>query len=253
MDDYRAFTKLNGYSFSKKEQDEYLTYNGVTVEELKCISANLNTKISHGCFEENKKKIISMLSKDERIEAYIKGADIEMLEAIAAISMMSMGAVLKSDDYGFNYSIFVTNKRLFISGTNYYNFELNTKVYNLDEVEEVKFNRKKLKKNNLTLKEAIQNRGFRWLTKGVLTITVLSASYPIYKLISEEYQNMGLNMQVIPKILGILTLLIPYLLIRKLTAPKLRVKMRMKDGKILDFIIVNRDGLSLIKKVLSKL
>ncbi|MEG1003512.1 PH domain-containing protein [Clostridium sp.] len=251
MDDYRAFTKLNGYSFSKKEQDEYLTYNGVTVEELKCISANLNTKISHGCFEENKKKIISMLSKDERIEAYIKGADIEMLEAIAAISMMSMGAVLKSDDYGFNYSIFVTNKRIFISGTNYYNFELNTKVYNLDEIEEVKFNREKLKRNNYTLKEAIQNRGFRWLTKGVLTITVLNAIYSIYEYMVSDYEIMG--SLILPKVICLLSFLICLLIIRKLTEPKLRVKMRMKDGKILDFIIVNRDGLSLIKKVLSKL
>lgn len=247
---------LNGIEFSDDEIEECFNYDGISLEELKFKSANLKTTLSKTSFEEQKREVKNLLEKDESLKAYIKGASIELLRMGLLVNGAGPLGLLKTDDIGFNYCFFVTDKRILVSDSNYYDKRLhNFKEIKLDDILDISFNKygyrvpRKVKKasksfiHHITLTNSFLyyfylgglGAAFGGFNLGYTKIlNKLIANFSSFSALSSYKDSLSTG-------LSLLTIAIIYFIVRHFTKFKLRVTITTKDYKYYDFIIVNRD------------
>ncbi|MGL5152173.1 MAG: PH domain-containing protein [Clostridium sp.] len=268
MEDREFLKALNGIEFDEEEINECLNYEGISIDELKYKSSNLTTKISMDSFEEQKKLVKTMLRPNEKMDCYIKGARVDTLRMAVIIG----GTSFKTNDIGFNSSMFVTNERIITCDMNYYNSKVNDfKSHELKDITEIKFNRfgyttpKDVKK---AWGGVVHYTDFYNLWLYVIYITgsffaiktfqsVFFALFNMFEIFGGVSGTALSEMSTssagdIALVFGVALLGILYLLFRHFTAYKLRVSIKTSDLQYYDFIIVNSDH-QYIKKILNKI
>lgn len=178
--------------------------------------------------------------------------------------------MLKTDDIGFNYAFFVTNKRLLVTDTNYYDKRLHTfKEIPFENIKDITFNKygyrvpKEVKKASKSIihHTTLTNTFLYYFYFGGLVAAYGGFTLAYTKIItklSETYSSFSSllpNIDFISSGLSFLSIGIIYLLVRHFTKFKLRVTITTTDSKYYDFIIVNRDYryiLSVLKSIKKK-
>lgn len=177
---------LNGIEFSEEELNRYMEIADVSDEKIEKLSDNIKTKLAKDWLKQVYSKILSLLDEDEKIEKEIKGLDKDNTSAVMATAALSRGAFITSYDYAINKIMFITNKRIFIVNTNYYNRDFGYKVYHKDELKRI-YNGKSIKgkltqadKRNLAIAYLV---GFVGLIQIRLWFSVLISLYILYMVV----------------------------------------------------------------------
>ncbi|MGL4772756.1 MAG: PH domain-containing protein [Clostridium sp.] len=265
MDDRELLKALNGIEFDEEEIEECLNYDGISIDELKYKSSNLVTKSSQEYFEEQKQMVKSLLDKDETMKAYVKGANIEMLRLGSILS----GGTFKTNDIGFNYSMFITQKRVFVCDMNYYNSKTSDfKEIPLKDIKDITLNKvgyrapKEVRKawGGAIHPTTISNTWLYWLY-GAGAIAGIGAIQAMITTLFNHFSLFGgtPGEKVFPIIdfvgktslislcCSLSIVLVFYLIVRHYTKYKLRVSLTTKSYAYFDFIIVNSDHKYILK------
>lgn len=128
---------LNGIEFSEEELNRYMEIADVSDEKIEKLSDNIKTKLAKDWLKQVYSKVTSLLDDGEKIEKEIKGLDKDNTNAVMATAALSRGAFITSYDYAINKIVFITNKRIFVVNTNYYNRDLGYKIYNKSDIKKV--------------------------------------------------------------------------------------------------------------------
>lgn len=282
MSEKDILKELNGIEYSSEYKEKLNSFNEVSIEELKLKSANLKSKLSQSYFEKQKEMVKELLEKGEEIDYYVKGANIEMLRTMIAFGR---GLTFKSNDIPFNYSIFVTNKRIFIGDSNYYDEANGFTVYNLDEIKEVerdkvgyKVDREVKKRRRQVMKFGVSpavnffilfRYSFGFIVSLVILTNTLFMWYNNYirrgYVVGDDGKRyfdgfydlmqasdaMTTGDNIIFSLIAAIIIWGIVRLVKYLTRSKLRISMKLKENDYLDFIVVNEDGEEIAKKLQS--
>lgn len=141
MSDMELINELNGIEYDDAEIEEYLNWSNISDDELNKISGDIQTKLARISLKECGEFIDNSMEQGEYTEVVIKGTDRNAIVYSAFLGMVMPGAFLLTGDYSFGYVMFITNKRLIVVNSNYYNSALGRKIYNREEIKNIRFKR----------------------------------------------------------------------------------------------------------------
>lgn len=224
--------ELNGIEYSNEEIDDYLNWAEISEDELNKISGDIQTKLARKALRECGDFIESTMEKDEYTEAVIKGTDRDAIVYSAFLGMFMPGAFLLSGDYSFGYIMFITNKRLIVVNSNYFNKALGTRIYTREEMKNIRFKRVLDRSKKGLIKNFFKNivstpGGFVSMAFG---LGVFSNRF------FEAYDfDIGFEGKIIFRVIALIALIISGI------EPDLETEaiITMKDGKKYDFLVRN--------------
>lgn len=137
---------LNETNYNEKEIEEFMEFAKINDYKLEKITNDVKTKIAKDSFKKAGYFVKSILNENESIEKIIKATDIDLIEEYSMINASVKAPFITSDGYAFNKIIFITDKRIIILDSNYYNKALNYEIYDLDEIKNITIGKKNKKK-----------------------------------------------------------------------------------------------------------
>jgi hypothetical protein len=226
---------MNGISIDEEEINDYLANATISDEKIDTIS-NEVLKNAFKDFAQNRQSYIErMLLKDERIEKVIKGLNFKMYEFSIAMSATSAAATFNLDRLGYSHFLVITNKRFIVIYVNNNNSIVSTKIYNRNEIKNIKYDNKIQKEDRKRIEKSIFSAGGLYVMLFSLLFGALIGSciaIGVTALLNIDSQLLQWSIRLIAFILAF-----KYLSIR----PKLyhEVIFEMANGQKYDLIAIN--------------
>jgi len=224
--------ELNGIEYSNEEIDDYLNWAEISEDELNKISGDIQTKLARKALRECGEFIESTMEKGEYTEAVIKGTDRDAIVYSAFLGMFMPGAFLLSGDYSFGYIMFITNKRLIVVNSNYFNKALGTRIYTREEIKNIRFKRILDRSKKGLIKNFLKNI---ITTPGGFVSVLFSIGVFSDRFFSLYDFEVDFYAKLVIKLAAVIALIISGI------EPDLETEaiITMKDGKKYDFLVRN--------------
>lgn len=150
---------MNDISIDEKEINDYLADVTISDERINSISSKV-LKNAFKDFAENRQSYIErMLVKDEEIEKVVKGLNFKMFEFSLAMSATSAAATFNLDRLGYSHYLVITNKRLIVIYVDNNNSIVSTKIYNRNEIKDIKYDDKIQREDRKRFEKSILSSG----------------------------------------------------------------------------------------------
>lgn len=232
---------LNETTYDENEIEEFMEFANIDDYKLEKITNDVKTKIAKDSFKKVGYFVKSILNENESIEKIIKGTDIDLMEEYTAISAKVKAPFMTSDGYAINKIIFITNKRIIILDSNYYNKVLGYESYELDEIKNITIGKKIKRKYRL-------HQFFKENSKLIKILFFLFAAIPILfgiglvgylvnELVRKFITDSEFVLVTISRIIVFGSLY--FIIFRSKLANE--VLIELKNGKKYDIIIRNKD------------
>lgn len=232
---------LNETTYAEKEIEEFMKFAKIDDYKLEKITNDVKTKVAKDSFKKAGYFVKSILNENESIEKIIKATDIDLIEEYSMINASIEAPFITSDGYAFNKIIFITDKRIIILDSNYYNKALNYEIYDLDEIKKITIGKKIKRKYKLNKFFKENNSLIKILFFLFSAIPILFSiglvGYLVDELVRKFITKSEFVLVTISRIILFGSL---YLIISR---PKLssEVLIEFKNGSFYDIVIKNGD------------
>lgn len=137
---------LNGIEFQEEELQRYMEIGDMDKEKSDRLREKVRIKLTKVNLQEIYNDIKLSLEKDENILEIVNGGDLENIAAVNAIGTVG-GYMLASGigEYKIRKLVFITDRRIFLISTNYYNRKLLFKEYKRSEIVSIENSKEKRK------------------------------------------------------------------------------------------------------------
>lgn len=205
---------FNEVEFSQEEINKYKNTGNITEEKMLSLTNKVKDTFSKRNMEHITDDVKNLLENDENIEEIIKGMD---MDDIAFVTAFGKYAISAASEFTINKIVFITNRRIFIVDTNFYNKQFEFKEYKKSDIESIETNKKSSK---MSLMDKLN----------------LVMAYMAGFFVSIILIPFGI---VIKTLFYILYMIITYKLIRKMSISSNNIAIEFKDGYV--FEIISKD------------